>query len=189
MIFCDKILYNFTVPHTKHSSMQELTWWSFNIHDSQFTGLGFQPAGICSKWHEMTNSAWYIAQIPNMVAKLFKKKHGSLPSPVKKKKRENHAIHLPNDYWILFFKNLRNIKCQNKEHGILAFLSGFCTLSGLWLFFLCLIFQFEFYVGNWWLLSLCLWYICLIFVCKTATYFPWLDIQLGCYTVAECKRD
>lgn len=83
MIFCDKILYNFTVSYTNHSSMQELTWWSFNIHDSQSTGLGFQPAGICSKWREMTNSTWDTAQIPNMVAKHLKK-HGSLPSPVKK---------------------------------------------------------------------------------------------------------
>lgn len=73
MILGDKILYNFTVSDTSHSSMQELTWWSFNIHDSQSTGLGFQPAGICSKWREMTKSAWDTAQIPNMVAKYLKK--------------------------------------------------------------------------------------------------------------------
>lgn len=81
MISCDKILYNFTVSSTNHSSMQELTWWSFNIHDSQSTGLGFQPAGICSKWREMTNSAWDTAQIPNTVAEHLKKKKKTTMAP------------------------------------------------------------------------------------------------------------
>lgn len=101
MIFCDKILYNFTVSDTNHSSMQELTWWSFNIHDSQSTGLGFQPVGICSKWREMTKSTWDIAQIPNMVAKHLKK-CGSSPTPVKKKPKQptNHVRDSPNDSWI-----------------------------------------------------------------------------------------
>jgi len=59
------------------------------------------------------------------------KKHGLLPSSVKK--RTNHATDSSNDYRISFFKNFGKIKCQNKEYGILAFLGGFCTLTGLWL--------------------------------------------------------
>lgn len=89
------------------------------------------------------------------------------------KKITNHAIDSPNNYWISFFKNLRKLKCQNKAHGILAFLGGFCTLPGLWLFSVLMFALFNFSVWIlWWKL------ITALTVLVLSAWFLYLKLQL-----------
>lgn len=98
-----------------------------------------------------------------------------------------HSIPIGYIY-IYIFDNIQNIRCQN-ERDILPFIGRFCTFPNLWLcsfLTFVLISWFTMEINNY---SNHACSFCLIFVFKTTIYFLWLAIQLGCYIVAECRRD